>query len=105
MRSFTNFSLVIQLEKRPKKVKRFQLTRFHLQEDQQLANLLEKNTKTMADNEKNDKSSDNLIEDKGVDMMYKLEDTPPWYLAFLLGFQVGEIEVDRSRVLPFKHYI
>ena len=36
------------------------------------------------------KSSDNLIEDKGVDMMYKLEDTPPWYLAFLLGFQVGE---------------
>ena len=22
-------------------------------------------------------------------MMYKLEDTPPWYLSFLLGFQVS----------------
>ena len=57
----------------------------------------------MEDNEKNDKSSDNLIGDTGVDMMYKLEDIPPWYLAFLLGFQVRENKKDRSRVL-FKQY-
>ena len=64
-----------------------------------MSNLLEKDTKAMADNEKNDKSADKLFGDNGVDMMYKLEDTPPWYLAFLLGFQVGEIRQIRSSTI------
>lgn len=27
--------------------------------------------------------------DKGVDLVYSLNDRPPWYLCILLGFQVN----------------
>ena len=55
----------------------------------ELSSLLEKDINIMADSEKGEKTTEKEMEATGVDMMYKLEDTPPWYLSFLLGFQVS----------------
>lgn len=31
--------------------------------------------------------------DKGVDLVYSLNDRPPWYLCILLGFQVNQLSL------------
>ena len=36
----------------------------------------------------NEDRNENMKEDEDMKLSYKIDDNPPWHLAFLLGFQV-----------------
>lgn len=36
-----------------------------------------------------DRNAENIKEDEVIELSYRIDDNPPWYLALLLGFQVN----------------